>query len=89
MLGQIRSSTTLTISTAMAVDAIINAVKLKDTGKAVGKVPIQNKLTRSLTKTTRLYQKLTTNSSSSVPLLTRYIELISICLYGLDMLKAT
>ena len=89
MLGQIRSSTTLTISTAMAVDAIINAVKLRNAGKAVAKAQIQSKLTRSLTKTTGLYQKLTTSLASRAPLLTRYIELISICLYGLDMLKAT
>ena len=78
MLGQIRSSTTLTISTAMAVDTIINAVKLKNAGKAVGKVPIQSKLTRSLTKTARLYSQLTTGLASRVPLLSRYIELISI-----------
>jgi hypothetical protein len=87
--AQVRSSTTLTVSTAMAVDTIMNAVKLRNARKAVGKVPIQNKLTRSLTKTTRLYQKLTTNLASSAPLLTRYIELISICLYGLDMLQPT
>ena len=89
MIAQIRSSSTLTISAAMPVDTIINAVKLRNAGKAVGKIPIQNKLTRSLAKTTRLYQKLTTNIASRAPLLTRYIELISICLYGLDMLKPT
>ena len=73
----------------MAVDAIINAVKLRNAGKAVEKVPIQNKLTRSLAKVKRLYQKLTNNLASRAPLLTRYIELISICLYGLDMLQLT
>ena len=81
MTAQIRSSSTLTISAAMAVDTIINAVKLRNAGKAVGKVPILNKLTRSFTKTTRLYQKLTTNLASRAPLLTRYIKLISIHLH--------
>ena len=80
MTAQIRSSSTLTISAAMAVDTIINAVKLRNAGKAVGKVPIQ-KLTISLAKTTRLYQKLTTNLTSRAPLLTRYIKLISIHLH--------
>ena len=79
MLGQIRSSTTLTISTAMAVDAIINAVKLRNVGKAVEKVPIQNKLTRFSTRTAlkTLYQKLTGNLASKAPKLARYI----ICFY--------
>ena len=66
----------------MPVDTIINAVKLRNAGKAVGKIPIQNKLTRSLAKTTRLYQKLTTNIASRAPLLTRYIELISTYVYA-------
>ena len=77
-LKLIRSSTTLTLSAALSVDTIINAVKLTNAGKAIGKIPIINKLTRALTRTTRLYQKLTTHLTSKVPLLTRYIELISI-----------
>ena len=78
LTAHIRRSTTLTISAAISVDTIINAVKLRNAGKAVGKVLILNKLDRALTKTTRLYQKLTTHLASRVPLLTRYIELISI-----------
>jgi len=69
--AQVRSSTLLTLSTAMIVDTIINAVKLKNVEKAVQKNAVQNKLTRARTMTTRLYQKLTSNLASRLPLLTR------------------
>ena len=70
MTAHIRRSTTLIISAPIFVDTIINAVKLRNAGKAVEKVPIQNKLTRSLEKVKRLYQKLTNNLASRAPLLT-------------------
>ena len=81
-----RASFTLALSSAMAVDTIINYVKLRNSERnaqeaieeAVGRVKKQNRLTKFKMKTRRLYEKLTNNLATKVPILSRYIELISI-----------
>ena len=88
MKARLRSFTTLGVSLPMGVGTVINAVKLRNAGRAVAKVQIQSKLARAWTKTTGVYQQLTTNLASRSTILTKYIELMSICFSGMYLARS-